>query len=154
MKPPFLVIRPGKAFWVERGAQQDARATPGAFAEGCYCDTWWYDATGGVWSVVEAALRKAPSLLDRALQRPVSVVFRFGARGEGNLAAALAQLHEVLRSGEFCESLKSSAAEVRAQFDRVRTTAELVDVASRSSESAERWGVESPWEPLRNSVGR
>ena len=132
MNPPFLVIRPGKAFWVERGAPQDARATLNAFAEGCYADTRWYDATGGVWSVVEATLRKAPSLLDRALQRPVPVILRFGPRGEGDVADALTQLHEVLQSdNEFCESLKSSAAEVRAQFGRARTIAELVDVARR-----------------------
>ena len=132
MNAPFLVIRPGKAFWVEHRAPQSARATPGAFAEGCYADTRWYDATGGVWSVVEATLREAPSLLDRALQRPVPVVLRFGPRGEGDVADALTQLHEVLRDdNEFCESLKSSAAEVRAQFGRARTIAELMDVASR-----------------------
>jgi hypothetical protein len=132
MNPPFLVIRPGQAFWVERGAPQNARATLGAFAEGCYAGTRWYDATGGVWSVVEATLRKAPSLLDRALQRPVPVVLRFGPRGDGDVADALTHLHEVLRSdNDFCDGLRSSAAEVWAQCGRARTIAELVDVASR-----------------------
>ena len=132
MNPPFLVIRPGKAFWVELRHPQDARATPGAFAEGCYTGTRWYDATGGVWSVLEATLRGAPSLLDRALERPVPVILRFGSRGEGDLTGALMQLHEVLQSdNEFCESLPNPAEEIRAQFDRARTIAELVDVAHR-----------------------
>jgi hypothetical protein len=132
MNPPFLVIRPGKAFWVEPRHPQDARATLGAFAEGCYADTRWYDAIGGVWTVVEATLRNAPSLLDRALQRPVPVALRFGPRGEGDLTGALMQLHEVLQSdNDFCESLPNPAEEIRAQFDRARTMAELVDVASR-----------------------
>jgi hypothetical protein len=77
-------------------------------------------------------LRKAPSLLDRALQRPVPVILRFGPRGEGDVADALAQLHEVLQGdNEFCESLRSSAAEVRTQFGHARTIAELVNVARR-----------------------
>ena len=42
------------------------------------------------------------------------------------------QLHEVLQSGnDFCESLQNHAEKVRAQFDRARTIAELVLVASR-----------------------
>ena len=132
MNPPFLVIQPGKAFWVEHGRPQDARATPCAFAEGCYAGTRWYDATGGVWSVVEATLRNAPSLLHRALQRPVPVVLRFGPRGEADVTDALGELDEVLGSdSEFCDSLNSSAAEVRAQFGHARTIAELIATASR-----------------------
>jgi hypothetical protein len=132
MRPPFLVIRPGKAFWVESRPPQDARATPGAFAEGCYVDTRWYDATGGVWRVVGATLRTAPSLLDRALQRPVSVALRFAPRQEGNVADARTQLSEVLRSdNEFCDSLKNPAADIRAKFDSARTIADLLAVASR-----------------------
>ena len=64
MNPPFLVIRRGKAFWVEPRHPEDARATLGAFAEGCYADTQSYDASGGVWTVLEATLRSAPSLLN------------------------------------------------------------------------------------------
>ena len=42
------------------------------------------------------------------------------------------QLHEVLQTGnDFCESLPKSAEEIRAQFDRARTIAELVDVVNR-----------------------
>lgn len=132
MNPPFLVIRPGKAFWVETRPPQHATATLRAFADGCYSSTWWYDSTGGVWSVVEAKLKEHPSLLDRALQRPVAVELRFGPRAEGDLAEALARISEVLSSdNEFCDDFKTPAAEIRTQFEGARTTADLVTVASR-----------------------
>lgn len=132
MKPPFLVIRPGKAFWVETRPPQNATATLGAFADGCYSGTQWYDSTGGVWTVVEATLKKRPSLFDRALERPVAVELRFGPRAEGDLAEALARIHEVLRSdNEFCDDLKTPAADIWNRFESARTTAELVAVASR-----------------------
>ena len=132
MNAPFLIIRPGKAFWVETRSPGEATATLRAFAEGCYSNTWWYDSTGGVWTVVEAKLKRRPSLLDRGLHRPVGVELRFGPRAEGDLASALIRLGEVLRSGnEFCEHLKAPAAQIRAQFERARTTADLVAVASR-----------------------
>ena len=132
MNPPFLVIRPGKAFWVELRHLHDARATPHAFAEGCFVDTRWYDASGGVWTVLEATLRSAPSVLDRALQRRVPVTLRFGPRGEADLNGALMHLHDVLQSdNDFCESLPNPADEIRTQFDRARSIAELVAIASR-----------------------
>jgi hypothetical protein len=131
MNPPFLVIRPGKAFWVETRPPQDATATLRAFADGCYSGTWWYDSTGGVWNVVEAELKKRPSLFDRGLQRPVAVELRFGPRAEGDLAEALARISEVLRSdNEFCDDLKTPAVEIWAQFESARTTADLIAVAS------------------------
>jgi hypothetical protein len=132
MNPPFLVIRPGKAFWVETRPPQDATATLRAFADGCYVGTWWYDSTAGAWTVVEAKLKKRPSLLDRGLQRPVAVELRFGPRLEGDLAEALARIGEVLRSdNEFCDDFKTPAVEVLAQFESARTTADLAAVASR-----------------------
>jgi hypothetical protein len=132
MNPPFLVIRPGKAFWVETRPPQEATATLRAFADGCYSGTWWYDSTGGVWTVVEDKLKKRPSLLDRGLQRPVVVELHFGPRREGDLAEALARIGEVLRSdNEFCDSLKTPAAEIWAQFESAHTTADLVAMASR-----------------------
>jgi len=131
MNPPFLVVRPGKAFWVETRPPQNATATLSAFADGCYSGTRWYDSSGGVWTVVEARLQKRPSILDRALQRPVAVELHFGPRADGDLAEALARLGEILSDDEFCESLKTPAAEVRAQFESARTTADLPAVAGR-----------------------
>jgi hypothetical protein len=132
MKPPFLVIRPGKAFWVEPRPPEDATAILRAFADGCYLGTWWYDSSGGVWTVVEAKLKNRPSLLDRALQRAVAVELRFGPRAEADVAEALARIDEVLRSdNDFCDDLDTPAVEIRTQFARVRTTPELVAAASR-----------------------
>ena len=129
--PPFLVIRPGKAFWVETRPPHDATATLRAFADGCYSGTWWYDSSGGVWTVVEAKLQNRPSILDRGLQRPVAVELRFGPRAAGDMAEALARLSEILSDDEFCDSLKTPAVEVWAQFQSARTTADLLAVAGR-----------------------
>jgi len=131
MNPPFLVVRPGKAFWVETRPPQDATATLRAFADGCYSGTWWYDSSGGVWTVVEAKLRKRPSILDRGLQRPVAVELCFGPRADADLPEALARLSGILSDDEFCDSLKTPAVEVWAQFESARTTADLLAVASR-----------------------
>jgi hypothetical protein len=131
MTPPFLVIRPGQAFWVETHRPQDARATLRAFADGCYSGTWWYDSTGGVWTVAEARLKNRPSLFDRALQRFVGVDLVFGPRTDGDLAEALNRIGEVLGSdNEFCDELKMPPLEIRTLFERARTTAELVAAAS------------------------
>jgi hypothetical protein len=132
MTPPFLVIRHGKAFWVETRPPQDATATLQAFADGCYSGTSWYDSTGGAWTVVEARLKERPSLLDRALQRPVAVELCFGPRTEGDVAEVLTRIGEVLRSdNEFCDALKTPAAQIWAQFERAHTTADLIALASR-----------------------
>ena len=132
MNPPFFVIRPGQAFWVETRPPHDATATLGAFADGCYSGTWWYDSTGGVWTVVRARLKKRPSLLDRWLQRPVGVELGFGAREEGDLTEALNRIGDVIRSdNEFCDSLKTPAEQILTQFSHARFTADLVAVASR-----------------------
>ena len=132
MTPPFLVIRPSKAFWVEIRSPHDATATVQAFADGCYSGTAWYDSTGGVWTVVEAHLKMRPSLLDRALQRRVAVELSFGPRAEGDVTDALTRIGDVLRSdNEFCDKLKTPVAQIWAQFERARTTADLIALASR-----------------------
>ena len=132
MNPPFLVIRPARAFWVETCPARDATATLGAFSDGCYAGTWWYDSSGGVRTVLEARLRKHPSFLDRALDRSVAVELRFGPRAQGDLPEAVVRLQEVLHSdNEFCEHLKTPAAEILAQFADARTIADLIAVASR-----------------------
>ena len=132
MTPPFLVVRPGQAFWVEKHLPQDATATPGAFADGCYSGTWWYDSAGGVWAVVDAKWKARPSRLDRWLERPVAVELRFGPRAEGDLEEALVRLGEVLRSENiFCDDFKAPPVEILARFRKARTTADLAAVATR-----------------------
>jgi hypothetical protein len=85
-----------------------------------------------LWTVVEARLKKRPSLLDRGLQRPVAMELPFGPRAAGDLAEALTRIGEVLGSdNEFCDELKTPAVEVRAQFECARTTADPVAVANR-----------------------
>lgn len=116
---------------METRPAHDATATLAAFADGCYSGTWWYDSTGGVWTVVEARLKNRPSLVDRWLQRAVAVELRFGPRVEGDLMEALNRIGDVIRSdNEFCDSLKTSAEQILTQFESARTTADLAAVAS------------------------
>lgn len=132
MSPPFLVIRPGQAFWIERHPPRDATATLRAFADGCYARTRWYDSAGGVWPVIDAQLKQRPSFFDRALQRPVAVELSFGPREDADVAEALMRLREVLRSDNaFCDDFRMPAPDISAEFERAHTMADLIAVASR-----------------------
>ena len=132
MSPPFLVIRPARAFWIERRPPLNATATPHAFADGCYSRTRWYDSAGGAWTVTSARVKRRPSLFDRALQRPVAVELDFGPREEADVAEALTRLREVLRNdNEFCDDFRMSIADISAQFESAHTPADLIAVASR-----------------------
>lgn len=117
---------------METRSPHDTTATPRAFADGCYSGTWWYDTTGGVWTVAEATLKQRPSLLERWLQRPVAVQLRFGPRAEGDLTEALNRIREVMRSdNEFCDSLKTPPDQILTQLQSARSTADLGAIASR-----------------------
>jgi hypothetical protein len=118
---------------VETCTPQDCAATLQALREGCYSGAWCYDSTGGEWPVIEATLKKHPSLLERALPwRRVAVELHLGPRAEADLAEVLSRIGEVLRSeNDFCERLKTPTAEIPAQFNHARTTADLIAIASR-----------------------
>jgi len=133
LQPPFLVVRPGQSIWVETRAPRDCATTLQAFQSGCLSETWWYDAAGGAWPVVEAKLKDRPSLVDRVLPwRRVAVELHFGPRAEANVSEVLSRIGEVLHSdNEFCAHLKTSMADIWAQFSNARTTADLIAVANR-----------------------
>src|SRR5262245_34449283 len=117
-KPPFLIIRERMSFWVQRSTAHEASATLHAFDEGCFREAFCYDATGGLWRIVDATLRTRPSFLQRWLPwRRVPVHLHFGPRTETTIAEMVSRLDEVLRSeNEFCEYLGAPAEELLQEF--------------------------------------
>jgi hypothetical protein len=127
-KPPYLVIRHAKSFWVE---SDDPAATLKAFREGCFSEACCYDGTGGLWPIVEAELKQRPSILYRVLPwLRVPVELRLGPRKEVDVREIVSQLAVVLESdSEFCEYLGASPAEVLRCFERARVPAEVIRIA-------------------------
>ena len=132
-KPPFLVIRERMSFWVETSAANEASATLQAFHEGCFRDASCYDATGGLWRIVGAALTKRPSFLQRMLPwRKVPVQLQLGPRTETTVAEVVSRLAHVLRTdNEFSEHLGASSAELLRRFQSARTPLDIIRIAER-----------------------
>jgi hypothetical protein len=130
---PFLVVRPGEAFWVESCQPDDCSATLQAFRDGSFTGAWCYDATGGEWPIRDACLKRRPSLFDRAFPwKRVPVKLRVGPRAEIDLSTVIARIADVLRSGNaFCEDLRTPPSQILRQFERVRTPADVIDLARR-----------------------
>jgi hypothetical protein len=105
-KPPFLVIRERTSFWVETSAAHEASVTLHAFYEGCFREASCYDATGGLWRIVNATLRKRPSFLQLMLPwLKVPVHLHLGPRTETTVEEVASRLAQVLRSeNEFCRT--------------------------------------------------
>ena len=66
-QPPYLVIREGKAFWVEARPLGEIFATVQAFEEGCFQEGWCYDGTGRLWPITTAAPKRERSFFERLL---------------------------------------------------------------------------------------
>ena len=131
-EPPFLVIREGKSFWVEKRPVNECSATPQAFQEGCFRDACCYDATGGVWPIVGAELKERLSVAQRLLPwRRVRVEIQLGARCDVDLGNVLSKLALVLRSqSEFTSSLISPPSELLRRFEAARKPSDVIQVAS------------------------
>jgi hypothetical protein len=131
-KPPFLVIRPGLAFWVETRAPERTGATLQALRDGCFRDAWCFDSSGGGWPILEATLKQRPSFIHQVLPwKRLAVELRLGSRMDMDLEAVVSQLAVILRSdNDFCESLRTPPAEVLARFQRALTPVDLITIAS------------------------
>lgn len=136
-QPPFLVIREGLAFWIQKTPAHQASATLQAVHEGCFQRAFCYDATGGSWPILNATIDEPSSLLDRTLpwrQHPVRL--DLGPRTEVTVEAIVSQLARVLRDdNEFCE-LSEAPAEALARFRRARTPSDLIQVALHYEQGA------------------
>lgn len=130
-KPPFLIIRKGKSFWVENASLNNWTATLQAFREGCFLEASCYDAAGGMWPITKATLTQRPSLFQRLLPwRRVAVELHLGARVEVDIKHAVSQLEEVLRSDtEFIEFLAISSKVALSRFHDANTHQDVIDIA-------------------------
>jgi len=130
-EPPFLFIREGKSFWVESRPLNECSATLQAFREGCFRDACCYDATGGLCPVVNAALKKRPSLAQRLLPwRRVPVELHLGARSQADLKDVVSQLAAVLRSESgFNESAAVPPKDILQRFEGARTPSDVIRIA-------------------------
>jgi hypothetical protein len=137
-QPPYLVIREGKAFWVEERSLGETSATLQAFEEGCFHNAWCYDATGSLWPIVIATLKEPPSFLRRLLAwRRVPVQLQFGAPTHVDVPDIVARLAKVLRSdNEFCEYLPDPPTDILHRFAEAHTPSDIISVARDYDERA------------------
>jgi len=129
-QPPFLVIREGQAFWIHKTPSLEALATLQAFQEGCFDQACCYDASGGLWRIVNATLKKPTSLMERTIPwRKVLVHLDLGPRSDAALEEVISRLEQILRDGnEFCE-FSETPAQILRRFRSARTPSEIIQVA-------------------------
>ena len=130
-RPPYLVLRDGKAFWVEDRPHGEITATLQAFEEGCFHEAWCYDASGNLWPILTATLKVEPSLSARLLAwRRVPVQLGFGTPTPIGVQELVSRLANVLRSdNEFCEYLPSPPMEILRRFEQALTPSDIIRVA-------------------------
>jgi hypothetical protein len=130
-QPPYLLIREGKAFWVESRPPRNSSATLQAFKEGCFNDAWCYDATGRLWPIDSATLKRQPSFLQRVLPwRRVSVELQMGTPARVDVAEVVSRLGRVLRvDNEFCEYLPAPPIDILNRFKAAHTPKDIIGIA-------------------------
>lgn len=130
-RPPYLVLREGKAFWVETRPLGETTATLQAFEEGCFHEACCYDASGSLWPVLTATLKGQPSLSGRLFAwRRVPVQLGVGAPTHVGVRDIISRLANVLRSdNEFCEYLPSPPTDILRRFEEALTPSDIIRVA-------------------------
>lgn len=130
-EPPFLVIREGKSFWVENRPLNECSATLQAFRERCFRDACCYDTSGGLWPIVNAALKERLSLVQRLVPwRRIPVELHLGARSQADLRDVVSQLAVVLRSESgFNDSAAVPPKEILQRFEDARTPSDVIRIA-------------------------
>ena len=128
---PYLVIRRGIAFWLERDPPADCSARLQAFRAGCYRDAFCFDATGGLWPIQEARLQRPLSWLERiAVTRWVPIVLTLGPRRQASVQEIVSALAHVLRGeSEFCELLPEPPDTLLRRFEIARSPQEIIRIA-------------------------
>jgi hypothetical protein len=129
-KPPYLVIRRGLAFWVSSNPTDNCSARLQAFREGCYRDAFCLDATGGLWPILNARLKRKPSLLDRIVQTNwMPVELELGTRRDASLQEVVSHLADVLQGdSEFAQYLSESLDMLCDHFENARILEELIRI--------------------------
>jgi hypothetical protein len=134
-EPPYLVIRSGRAFWVEHRAPHDCSARLQAFREGCFREAYCYDASGTLWEVADARLKRRLSLFERLFQtRWVPVELHLGPGAPATLEDVVGRLADVLRGdSEFRDHLRESPEALLRRFEGVRNPHELILLAQHAA---------------------
>lgn len=129
--PPFLVIRPGLAFWVEDRPPELWSATLQSFEEGCFRDALCCDLGASSRRVIGSELAAPPALLDRLLPwRQVPVVVTLGPPRPVDRDEIVALLAGVLRGdSEFLDHLECPPEELLQRFAAAADMAELLQIA-------------------------
>jgi hypothetical protein len=137
-QPPYLLIREGKAFWVESRPPSESSATLQAFKEGCFNDACCYDATGSLWPIESATLKGQPSFLQRVLPwRRVSVELQVGTPARVDVAEVVSRLARELRvDNGFCEYLPASPMDILNRFKAAHTPRDIIGIAREYDERA------------------
>jgi len=137
-RPPYLVLRENKAFWVETRPHGETSVTLQALQEGCFREACGYDADGSLWPILMATLKGRPLLSARILAwRRVPVQLGFGPPSRVGVPDILSRLANVLRSdNEFCEHLSSPPIDILHRFEQALTPSDIIRVAHDYDEPA------------------
>jgi hypothetical protein len=129
-EPPFLVIRPGVAFWIERAPHSRVRATLQAYRDGCYDGADFIDGRGGAWPVVSASLREAPPPLAWATPaKLMRVKVRLGPRQDVQLGLVVSRLSRIVLSGsEFCDHIRIPPDSLVTLLEECASISEVIGV--------------------------
>jgi hypothetical protein len=130
--PPFLVIREGLSFWVERQAASAVSITLQAFDEGCYSGALIYDGEGCLWPVESATLKVQPTFIDRLLPwRLLPVELHLGVPVAAGVSEIFAKLERILLSEkEFADSLQEPREVCLKRLQTARSAYELIVIAA------------------------
>jgi hypothetical protein len=131
--PPFLVIREGLSFWVERQPASTVAMTLQAFDEGCYSGALIYDGEGCLWPVEQAALKVQPTFIDRLLPwRLLPVELHLGPPVAAGVPKIFAKLERILRSeSEFADTLREPRDVCLERLRTARSAYELIVIAAQ-----------------------
>ena len=126
---PYLMIREGKAFWVNALPVSETSATLQAFDEGCFREAWVYDVTGRLWPIASASLKSRPSLWQRLLMwRRVPVVLQLGPPTSVAIPEVVSRLARVISGdNEFLE--KSARTNALRRLEAAKTPTEILEIA-------------------------
>ena len=123
---PYLMLRPGQAFWVETGAPPCISATLQGLRtlEDAAC----IDRDGGRWTVRSAHPARDIGVADRALPwRRIPVRLVLGPRHQTTLDAVRAELGEILQThSEFTDHLHGSLESWQERIAAARTLQDLI----------------------------
>jgi hypothetical protein len=137
-RPPYLVLREDKAFWVETRPHGETSVTLQAFQEGCFHEAYGYDAGGSLWPILTATLKGQPSPSARLFAwRRVPVQLGFGAPTPVGMPDIIARLAKVLRSdNEFCDYLPSPPIDILRRFEQALAPSDIIRMAHDYGEPA------------------